>query len=425
MESIDQPMGKSARLLELVGQTTQRFEGEYAQAPHWIVAAPGRVNLIGEHVDYNDGVVLPMAIDRYVVMAASPGELGSQGSVAEFYSVELGESCQVLLDQPITPGEIDWSSYLKGVIAGFVERGYPIPPFRCLIQSSVPLGGGLSSSAALEVALATLLETILGVSLCGSEKALLCQAAERQFAGVPCGVMDQFASVYGKENRLLLLDCRSNELRKIPFESNNATWLVVDSKQQHALASSEYSNRRNACEEIKQILGCSSLRDVSLVDIEAMQSSLGEVLFKRARHVVTETPRTLDMAEAIGAQNWERAGQLMDASHRSLRDDYDVSSVELDLIVSIAQKIGVSGGVFGSRMTGAGFGGCVVCLVRAQSVASIIDTIEIEYESATRVKPTLFESRPAAGASVFLPGTVSTNRMGPSFLGEIENDGTP
>ena len=386
-------------LQELGQQTAEQFKKAYGRAPQWIAAAPGRVNVIGEHTDYNDGFVFPMAIDRYTVIAASPATNGS--NKIQLRS-ELGDKPTLIdLSQPLKPApKGTWFNYPLGVIAGFAARGNKLGGFDAFIHSTVPLGGGLSSSAALEVATATLLETITGKTLDPVEKALLCQKAEHDYAGMPCGIMDQFISVLGKKDHLLLLDCRSCKPELVPMTDNSVAILITNTNVKHELTGGGYAKRRQQCEEAAKILGVKSLRDADSDMLERGRNRMDPVVYRRARHVIGEIERTVHAAEGVRASNWPTVGQLMYASHASLRDDYEVSCPELDAVVEIAQELGLKGGVFGCRMTGGGFGGCAVALVEAAKVTAISDRIASEYERRTKIKPTLFVSRPAAGATV-------------------------
>ena len=386
-------------LNELGRHTAQLFAKTYGRPPRWTAAAPGRVNVIGEHTDYNDGFVLPMAIERYTVIAAAPA---SNGATKIQLRSTLGDGVVSLdLTQPVKPAPKGaWSNYPVGVIAGFLARGAKLSGFDALIHSTVPLGGGLSSSAALEVSTATLLEAITGRKLDPVDKALLCQKAEHDYAGMPCGIMDQFISVMGKENHLLLLDCRSRKPELVPMTDPAKALLIINTNVKHELTGGEYARRRAQCEQAANILSLPSLRDATADMLMRARGRMEEVVFRRARHVIGEIERTLHAAEAVRASNWPTVGQLMYASHASLRDDYEVSCPELDAVVDIAQAIGPKGGVIGCRMTGGGFGGCAVAMVNADAVTGISDRIASDYESRTNIKPTLFVSRPAGGATL-------------------------
>jgi len=384
-------------LNELTDHVSQLFAKTFGRPPRWIVAAPGRVNVIGEHTDYNDGFVLPMAIEFYTVMAA---DLPSSSSSVSVFDTLFKETTEIDVSKPVSKGEPKWSNYIRGVIAGFQRRGEKIPALDVLLHSTVPLGGGLSSSAALEVSTATLLESVLGKKVDPVEKALLCQKAEHEFAGMPCGIMDQFISVMGRKNHLLLLDCRSRQTRLVPLDDPSVAVLIVNTNVKHELTGSEYPTRRRQCEAAAKILGVPSLRDATATALEAAKGKMDPVVYRRARHVIGEIERTVHAAEGVRASNWPTVGQLMYASHYSLRDDYEVSCDELDTVVEIAEAIGINGGVYGCRMTGGGFGGCCVALVKADAVDTISKKIGADYKTKIGIEPTIFVSRPAAGATV-------------------------
>jgi galactokinase len=356
-------------------------------------AAPGRVNLIGEHIDYCDGFVLPFAIDRYVVIAATSND-SREGRIGTTF------------DKPVTldlskrkePGQPKWANYIRGVIRGFQDRGHQIPGFDAFIVSSVPLGAGLSSSAALECAMATLLEGLLDTVLETREKGLLCQKAEHDFANVPCGIMDQFASVFGQANRLVLIDCKTGEPDLIPFENPDLTVLVSNTKVNHELSDGSYAERRKNTEDGLAIIGKDSWRDVTMADVEKDWDKLGDPVNRRARHVVGEIERTIAASKALEANDFEALGKLMAASHASLRHDFEVSCKELDLMVEIAHGIGRKGGVIGARMTGGGFGGSTVTLCESGKAEAIAAQLATEYEAGTGIKPDIFASRPSLGA---------------------------
>jgi galactokinase len=389
-------------LKELAAQAAQQFAKIYGRQPCWIVAAPGRVNLIGEHTDYNDGFVFPMAIERYTVIAADRPAAGTK--LIRLCSIHSDKPAMIDLARPLKPfPKGTWANYPAGVIAGFLARGLNPGGFDALVYSTVPLGGGLSSSAALEVAMATLLETITGRKLDPVEKALLCQKAEHDFAGMPCGIMDQFISVMGRENRLLLLDCRSRKPELVPMTDPAVAVLIVNTNVKHELTGSEYPTRRKQCETAAKILGVPSLRDATADLLERAKVKMDKVVYRRARHVIGEIERTTHAAEGVRASNWPTVGQLMYASHASLRDDYEVSCPELDAVVEIAGRIGIKGGIFGCRMTGGGFGGCAVALVKTEAVDLITNRLAAEYRKKTGIEPTIFVSRPASGALVVKP----------------------
>jgi len=385
------------KLKELGAHVAAEFQKKYGRQARWIVAAPGRVNVIGEHTDYNDGFVLPMAIERYAIMAADTAAVPEKFSI---YDTQFKESTTIDISVPVTKGQPKWSNYIRGVLAGFQNRGQKIPALDVAFMSTVPLGGGLSSSAALEVCTATLIEAATGREIDPVEKALLCQKAEYEFAGVPCGIMDQFISVMGRENHLLLLDCRSHETQLVPMSDPSVELLIVNTNVKHELSGGEYAQRRAQCETAAKILGVASLRDATADQLERAKGRMSEVVYCRARHVIGEIERTVHAAEGVRASNWPGVGNLMYASHASLRGDYEVSCKELDVVVEIAEEIGYKGGVYGCRMTGGGFGGCAVALVKTESVETISQKIAADYKTKTGIEATIFVSRPAAGATV-------------------------
>ena len=384
-------------LPELAAHIAAEFQKHYGRAPRWIAAAPGRVNLIGEHTDYNDGFVLPLAIERYAIMAADNSVAAGKISI---YDAAFKENATIDISAPVTKGEPKWSNYLRGVLAGFQQRGEIIPALDVAFLSTVPLGGGLSSSAALEVCTVTLMEAATGKKIDPIEKALLAQKAEHDFAGVPCGIMDQFISALGREGHLLLLDCRTRKTELVPMNDPAVALLIINTNVKHELSGGEYAERRAQCESAAKILGITSLRDATPEMLERAKGRMDEVIYRRARHVIGEIERTVHAAEAIRNSNWPVAGNLMYASHDALRDDYEVSCKELDDVVEIAGDIGIKGGIYGCRMTGGGFGGCAVALVKTQSVEAITKQIAGDYKARNGIDATIFVSRPAAGATV-------------------------
>ena len=380
----------------MMGRTTELFTRCFGHAPRWVVAAPGRVNLIGEHTDYNDGYVLPMAIERHIVIA---GDSNSDRQVT-LHSETTGETASFGLHPKVERGDPGWSNYVRGVIAGFQKLKKKVPGFDAVIESTLPYGGGLASSAALEVAMATLLEAITDQTLDPIEKALLCQRAEHDFAGVPCGIMDQFTSILAQENHALLLDCRSRTTTPVPMTDPAVTVLIINTNIRHKLVEGEYAARRAQCEAAGRALKVAALRDATPAALNKAQKQMEPVVFRRARHVITENERTLQMARAIQASDWLGVGQLMYASHASLRDDYEVSCPELDTVVEVAQAMGAAAGVIGCRMTGGGFGGCAVGLVKTDQVQRITRALDAAYEKKTGRQTTIFSSRPAAGARI-------------------------
>jgi galactokinase len=382
--------------MPLAEQATRTFAQRFGRPPQWLAIAPGRVNLIGEHTDYNDGFVLPMALDRHAVLAAAATQ-----DATRLYSTAF--DTEVMLPELDTPHSTlpSWVKYVQGVRAGFRAAGITPPHFQAVIHADVPLGGGLSSSAALEVATATLLEALAGVQLEPLQKALLCQQAEHLFAGVPCGIMDQCASIMCRADHALLLDCRSRQAKLIPFTAPDLLILIINSNVKHALTDGGYAARRQQCETAARKLGVPSLRDMTLAGLEAARGKLGDLLYRRARHVVTENDRTLQAAEALQRGDWETMGRLMVESHTSLREDYQVSCGELDILVHQAMELGPREGVIGSRMTGGGFGGCTVSLVRRSAASEVIQRICAGYQERTGRTATAFTTRPMDGARLW------------------------
>jgi galactokinase len=381
-------------LSDLAGDAAVGLKEHFGCDPSVTSAAPGRVNLIGEHIDYCDGFVLPFAIDRYIVMAAA-----LNGTNEARVATALGGEPAILpLNVPQQVSSPKWANYLRGVFQGFQQRGHHLPGFDAYILSSVPGGAGLSSSAALECCVATLLEGLVDTVLDTKEKALLCQKAEHDFAGVPCGIMDQFASAFGKPNRLILIDCKTGEPELVPFENPDLTVIIANTMVHHELSDGGYAARRKNTEDGLATIGKPSWRDVRLADVEARWDALGDPVNRRARHVVGEIARTVAAAEALARNDFEALGPLMAASHDSLRDDFEVSCLELDLMVEIARAIGRNGGVIGARMTGGGFGGSTVTLCESRKAREIAATLAAKYREATGITPQIFASRPSLGA---------------------------
>lgn len=384
----------------LVQEAKQAFRDEFKEEANIVVLAPGRVNLIGEHTDYNDGFVMPMALPLVTVIAGKKID-GSESTVLTT-NPNIDEPKKVTFDMPNPNAPIrallrigpKWVLYMKGVISNYIGD---IPPaFKAVVHTSVPTGGGLSSSAALEVATYLFLDELSpanSVSL--TNKALACQKAEHEYAGMPCGIMDQFISLMGKKDHALLIDCRSLTSTLIPLTDPNVVVLVTNSNVKHELTGSEYPTRKKQCQEAALILKKISLRDATDEDIEYLKSiNTNEEIVKRARHVITEIRRTEDAANALKQMDYKKFGQLMVESHMSLRDDYNVSCPEIDNLVELALEVD---GVLGSRITGGGFGGCTVTLVYSHAVDKVIDAIKQKYKG----KPTFYVSKPSEGARVY------------------------
>ncbi|XP_063816665.1 galactokinase isoform X2 [Pseudophryne corroboree] len=361
-------------------------------APDIAVFAPGRVNLIGEHTDYNGGFVLPMALPLITVVVGTQRDDGKICIVTTAEGADQPHRVEFEApnaDRPLTPGTPKWANYVKGVIQHY--RAGPVPGFNAVIATSVPLGGGLSSSASLEVAVYTFLQQLCQDDGDDVQKALTCQKAEHTFPGVPCGIMDQFISVMGKEGHALLIDCRSLEVTPLPLTDPNLCVLITNSNVRHELTGSEYPTRRRQCEEAARALGKETLRDASMEDLEAKKENLSEVCCRRARHVITEIERTSKAAQVLERGDYRLFGTLMVESHNSLRDDYEVSCPELDELVSLAIEVP---GVYGSRMTGGGFGGCTVTLLET----SVAERTKQQIQEKFRGSPTFYITKPSAGS---------------------------
>jgi len=371
-------------------------------APPRLFRAPGRVNLIGEHTDYNDGFVLPMAIDRETVVAARRRE-GQR--IVRIYSLNIGEHAQFDLDRPGERERGIWLDYVEGVARALERRGVPLVGADLMISSDVPVGAGLSSSAALEVSAGLALASVSGVEVDRVELALAGQEAEHTYVGAKVGIMDQFIATMGRARHALLIDCRSLETEAIPVNTTDTVVVICDTRVKHDLATSEYNKRREQCEEGVQILReaggytheeVRALRDIDEEVLLRYEHLLPETIRRRCRHVVTENKRTLEAAEALKANRLEEMGQLMYASHESLRADYEVSSRELDEMVRIARSRGDA--VLGARMTGGGFGGCTVNLVRRDALDAFRETIAREYTRSTGLAPNIYVSEAGEGA---------------------------
>ncbi|NWG13181.1 MAG: galactokinase [Acidobacteria bacterium] len=363
------------------------FRRLYASKPRFF-RAPGRVNLIGEHTDYNDGFVLPMAIDRGITVAAAP----RQDRRVRVFSASMNESREFDLDYPGPRQRGLWLDYVEGVAHALMSRGVRLRGADLALTSDLSIGGGLSSSAALEISVGKALLAVSDQDLDLVSLALAGQQAEHQYVGAKCGIMDQFTAAMGRAGHALLIDCRKLEGTPIPLNLPDSSVVICDTKVRHSLAASEYNARRSECDRavaaLREVLpGVKALRDVTPAELDRWEACLPEPVRSRARHVVTENERTLDAARALAAGDMVRTGRLMDASHRSLREDYQVSCPELDLMVAAATAVP---GVFGARMTGGGFGGCTVSLVRSDAVENFRTSVSRDYERATGIKPAIF-----------------------------------
>jgi len=379
---------------EMQARLAKRFHEVYGREPAAMVWAPGRVNLIGEHTDYNDGYVLPIAIDKRIRAAAAPS--GDAGVTLRSGNLK-GE---VIFEIDSNEPSGDWGDYAKGVVAKLHERRYPIEGFNAFFLSDLPMGAGMSSSAAMEVVVCYLLQRLFGFSIPPQETAYLCQQAEHEFAGTRCGIMDQFISVMGRAGNALFLDCRTLRFDPVQLSLGEFVLVACDSRVKRGLADSEYNRRRAQCEEgvgifSQRFTDVKALRDVTLPQLEECREALGETTFRRCRHVVTENARVLASIDAMRERDVRKLGDLMNHSHDSLRDDYEVSCAELDLLVDTARDIE---GVAGARLTGGGFGGSTINLVARSSLAVFQDRISETYSKAFDIVPRFFECVPSDGA---------------------------
>lgn len=369
----------------------QEFQRRVGGEPAVIARAPGRVNLIGDHTDYNDGYVLPMAIDRAVWLAMR----GRSDRRVVVHSLDFDEDASFSLDQGATHQE-GWVEYLRGVAWALDEAGRPTSGWEGVIAGDVPVGAGLSSSAALELATARGFAAITGVIWQPVAMARLAQRAENEWVGVNCGIMDQLISAMGVANHALLIDCRTLETRPVPIPESVAV-IVLDTGTRRGLVDSAYNERRGQCEAAARVFGVPALRDVDVATLAARESELDATTCKRARHVVTENARTLQAAALLERGEVEGVGALMDESHRSLRDDFEVSRPELDTMVAIARR---ESSCLGARMTGAGFGGCAVALVRREDAEAFARSVARAYVEAIGIQPAVYLCVASEGASV-------------------------
>ena len=365
-----------------------------------VVRAPGRVNLIGEHTDYNDGFVLPMAIEPEVRIVCRSRD---DGLVRLASTAFPGEVMEFSVQKKVTARPRgSWDNYSRGVVAEMLGAGIPLVGMDALISNTLPVGGGLSSSAAVEVATARALLTLSGVDMDPSRIALLAQKAEHEYAGVPVGIMDQTIVTSGKAGHAMLLDCRDLSKQFVPIDTRELRVVIVNSMVKHELSEGEYAKRRAECAEAvkffqRQSPGVKALRDVTTAEVDAAKGKLPDVIWRRAKHVVTENGRTTQAATQLGHHNYEDVGQLMLQSHQSLRDDYEVSAPELDFLVAEAMKVK---GVYGARMTGGGFGGCIVTIVQPRAVEPLRAHLQSTYPPRFRKEPAVIPTTATAGATV-------------------------
>ena len=375
----------------------RQFEGIFGPGDRpMAVRAPGRVNLIGEHTDYNDGLVLPIAIDRQIT--ALVRRRADRQVVIRSTMAEAAGEVRFDLDGPISRGEPEWGNYCRGVAAGLLARGEALAGAEILLDSTISRGAGLSSSAALEVATALVLQWAAGRlgAVPAGELARLCQRAEHEYAGAPCGIMDQSVCIMARPGAALLLDCRSGQTRHVPFDDPDVVLLVCDTQVRHAISGTGYASRRRQCESAAARLGVPALRDATDA-IAGACPGLTDVERRRVRHVVGEIDRTRRAVAALEAGDHVAFGKLMVASHVSLRDDYDVSCPELDAIVATAMA---QGGVFGARLTGGGFGGSAIVLARRDRASAVTAGIGADFAGRFGRTCPVFATRAAGGAGL-------------------------
>jgi galactokinase len=390
---------------ELIHRITDIFHETFGSAPTHFVRAPGRVNLLGEHVDYNDGFVLPAAIDRATYVAFSPTSTDLSTLAAVDFNQQASFSPQTISSKAQMDGSPlpEWAHYPAGVMWSLNEKQLKTQGMNAVFASNVPRGSGLSSSASVEMAFMLAWQALSDWTLPSMQRALLGQKAENQYVGVNCGIMDQFASACGVENKLLLLDCRSLEWKPIPLPEDVAI-VIADTTIRRKLTSGEYNKRRAACEEAVRLLqqdlpGIRSLRDVSVEEFNRFADKLPEQVSKRARHVVEEIERSNQAEALLEAGNLRHFGELMNQCHASLRDLYEVSSPELNAMANVAQSLD---GCYGARLTGAGFGGCTVNLVAQEQAETFSERLAKGYQSQTGYQPEIYITRASNGAELLM-----------------------
>ncbi len=359
-----------------------------------VVRAPGRVNLIGEHTDYNDGFVFPMAIEPHVLIAFRGRTDGKVRLASTIYPKDIADFS---INEKPTRGEPKWANYSKGMAAMLIEAGIKLTGMDAMLSNTLPMGGGLSSSAALEVGTGRALLSLIKKDVDSQDLALMAQQAEHKYALVPCGIMDQTIVAAGKAGTAMLLDCRDLSKQFIPIDPAALRVVIVNSMVKHELSGGEYAERRSQCEEGAAFFKVKALRDVTMEQVNAAKGKLGDIVFRRCRHVVGEISRTTEAAKLLIAREYTKVGELMVASHNSLRDDYEVSTEELDYLVVESMKVP---GVYGARMTGGGFGGCIVALVKPDRVDALTSHLNTVYPTKVGKKPEIYVTTATDGAKV-------------------------
>lgn len=375
--------------MNYIAQIEDAFSSAFGHKPQWLVRAPGRVNLIGEHTDYNQGFVLPLAIDRFTWLAMAP----RQDGVCRALSLDVAGSVSFETGQPVHGA--GWGEYIKGVAWAMASGGLPLAGWDGLVKSDLPMGGGLASSAALEMAAARAFALTSLIEWDGRGMAERSQNAERQWVGVQCGIMDQLAVAEGRSGCVMLIDCRSLDLVHYPLPAGYSV-VVMDTGTRRDLVGSAYNTRQSECAEAARLLGVSALREADLTMLSESGNRMPPALVRRARHVITENARTLAAAAAMDRGDAMALGQLIHESHASLRDDFQVSTPHLDVIVALAEK---QPGCVGARLTGAGFGGCAVALVRIGEAARFCESVAKGYAERTGIEPAIRACAPSAGVA--------------------------
>ena len=375
---------------ELAQQARIGFETAFGYQPLGVWSAPGRANLIGEHTDYNLGFVLPFGIDRRTYAAISP----RADMIVRVSSAIDGKTFEVDLRAERLPDALDWAGYPIGV--AWVMREWAKSGFDCFIHSDVPVGAGLSSSAAIECSVAVALNELWGAEQTEEQLAAIGQRAENEVVGAPTGIMDQMASIKGKPDAAVLIDCRSLETQLVPLglSEQGLVVAVIDTQVAHRHSDGGYASRRAACELGAKTLGATSLRELTIDDLDRAQAELDDLTFRRVRHVITENQRVLETVIALGARDLVTLGELLLASHASMRDDFEISIQELDTAVQVAMSVGA----IGARMTGGGFGGAAIAIIEAGKLDALAAAVSKRFAEAGFAAPRVFEVNPSAGA---------------------------
>ena len=379
----------------LVQRARDGHEERFGGPPRWTVVAPGRVNLIGDHTDYSGGLAMPFAIERYTVLCASPGA-GAKTRGIRAVSSSAGTGATIALDDRPLANHRDWTRYLRGVANGFRGAGITLESLDIYCHSNVPSGAGLSSSAALEVAMGCAIESAAGVEHDPARMVRICRQAEHEYAGVPCGALDQFSVTYARKGHVMLFDSRSLSADQLPFTLDDAELVILDSRVKHALAQSEYPKRRRECAAVEAALP-RGLRETALDELGDAPGLSDPLLRRRATHVITENERVRRFAAALQQEDVRTAGAIMYESHDSLARDYEVSCRETDLLVELLSDPVLGDDVFGARMTGGGFGGSVIALVRAGASPAIGERIAAAYLDATGLELSAMRVSPQQG----------------------------